>query len=69
MRSGLITLPDGNYLWMVDIHHIVSDGTSRSILTEDFMHFYNNGSPLEPLFIQYKDFAYWQNQLFAKGRD
>ncbi|HLP58410.1 MAG TPA: amino acid adenylation domain-containing protein [Candidatus Deferrimicrobium sp.] len=67
MRSALITLADGNYIWVVDIHHIVSDGTSHNILTEDFMHFYNNGTPLEPLVIQYKDFALWQNRLFAGG--
>jgi len=68
MRSGLIMLPDGNYVWLVDIHHIVSDGTSHTILTEDFMHLYKSGVPLEPLPFQYKDFAQWQNQLFDSGR-
>ncbi|HLP45065.1 MAG TPA: condensation domain-containing protein, partial [Candidatus Kapabacteria bacterium] len=67
MRSGLIILPDGNYIWMVDIHHIVSDGTSQTILKEDFMHLYNNDMPLEPLPLQYKDFTQWQNELFASG--
>jgi len=65
IRSGLITLPDGYCIWMVDIHHIVSDGTSHTILAEDFMRSYETGAPLEPLSIQYKDFAQWQNQLFA----
>jgi len=68
IRSGLITLPDGHCTWMVDIHHIVSDGTSHTILAEDFMRLYETGVPLEPLPLQYKDFAQWQNQLFAGGR-
>ena len=67
MRTGLIGLPDGNYVWLVDIHHIVSDGTSHTVLTEDFMRLYDTGVPLEPLPLQYKDFAQWQNQLFAGG--
>ncbi|MCU0289382.1 MAG: amino acid adenylation domain-containing protein, partial [Acidobacteria bacterium] len=65
MRSGLITMPDGNFTWVLDIHHIVSDGTSHTILTRDFMHFYNSDSPLPPLPIQYKDFSHWQSTLFA----
>ena len=68
MRSGIITHPDGHCTWMVDIHHIVSDGTSHTILAEDFMRLYGTGVPLEPLPIQYKDFAQWQNRLFASGR-
>ena len=52
---------------MVDIHHIVSDGTSHTILTEDFMRLYTDGAQLEPLPIQYKDFAHWQNRLFESG--
>jgi fengycin family lipopeptide synthetase D len=66
MRSGLIRHPDGNHTWMVDMHHIVSDGTSHTILTEDFTALYN-GEELEPLPLQYKDFSGWQNHLFASG--
>ncbi|HLP61975.1 MAG TPA: amino acid adenylation domain-containing protein, partial [Candidatus Deferrimicrobium sp.] len=68
IRSGLIIFPGGNYVWMADIHHIVSDGTSHTVLTEDFMQLYKTGAPLGPLPVQYKDFAQWQNQLFASGR-
>ncbi|UCH92861.1 MAG: amino acid adenylation domain-containing protein [Candidatus Aminicenantes bacterium] len=69
MRSGLIRLPDNHYTWMVDVHHIVSDGTSHMILTEEFMSLYN-GEELEPqrLRIQYKDFSEWQNRLIESGR-
>ncbi|MDQ1351194.1 MAG: tyrocidine synthetase, partial [Acidobacteriota bacterium] len=66
IRSGLIALPDENYFWMLDVHHIVADGTSQTILKEDFMAAYND-KELKPLHIQYKDFSQWQNQLFADG--
>ncbi|MCX6584872.1 MAG: amino acid adenylation domain-containing protein, partial [Candidatus Aminicenantes bacterium] len=68
IRSGLIAFPDGHCTWMVDMHHIISDGTSQTILAEDFMQLYGTGVPLEPLPVQYKDFAQWQNRLFAGGR-
>ncbi|NIM12869.1 MAG: hypothetical protein GTO45_38530, partial [Candidatus Aminicenantes bacterium] len=68
VRSGIIRHPGGNHTWIVDIHHIVSDGTSHMILADDFMSFYEgNSSGLEPLRLQYKDFSQWQNGLFASG--
>jgi amino acid adenylation domain-containing protein len=66
VRSGLIMLPDHNYIWMVDMHHIISDGTSQSVLAEDFMALYNDNL-LKPLRLQYKDFSQWQNGLFIAG--
>ncbi|MCP5045965.1 MAG: amino acid adenylation domain-containing protein, partial [bacterium] len=67
MRSGLLKLPDGNYLWIVDVHHIVSDGTSHTVLTNDFITFYNRQTPT-PLRLHYKDFSQWQNRLIQEGR-
>ncbi|HLP60675.1 MAG TPA: condensation domain-containing protein, partial [Candidatus Deferrimicrobium sp.] len=66
IRSGLIALPDGNYVWLVDMHHIISDGTSHAILTEDFTAAYG-GKELKPLHIQYKDFALWQQRRLESG--
>ncbi len=66
IRSGLIRMPDRRHIWLVDIHHIVSDGTSHSIMTEDFTALYN-GETLPPLRLQYKDFSQWQNQLIENG--
>ena len=64
MRSALIELSDNNYIWLMDIHHIVSDGISNLILMEEFSALYNGEVPtLQPLRLQYKDFAQWQDQL------
>jgi amino acid adenylation domain-containing protein len=67
IRSGLIKTHDGNYTWLVDIHHIVSDGTSHTVLAEDFAALYRE-EELEPLRLHYKDFSGWQNRLFASGK-
>ncbi len=66
IRSGMIRCVDRNYIWMLDVHHIVSDGTSNVILTREFMLLYN-GEELERLRLQYKDFSRWQNRLFERG--
>jgi len=65
-RVGLIQLNAEEYLLVHDIHHIVSDGTSKSILEDDLMDLYEDRS-LPEMKIQYKDFAAWQNNLFASA--
>ncbi|MCP5051814.1 MAG: AMP-binding protein, partial [bacterium] len=61
MRSALIRRAESSHIWIVDIHHIVSDGTSQAILEEDFIALYNGKEPEPPtLRIQYKDFSHWQ---------
>ncbi len=63
-RSAIIDIPAKYHIWIVDIHHIASDGTSNAVLTEEFTALYK-GEELEPPILQYKDFSQWQNQLFA----
>ncbi|MCP4218480.1 MAG: amino acid adenylation domain-containing protein, partial [bacterium] len=65
LRVGIA--PSGNnYLLMVDLHHIIADGTSLAVLTHEFAEIYA-GVELPPLKIHYKDFSLWQNRLFASG--
>ena len=72
-RVGLIRLSKMKHLLMLDIHHIIADGVSMNILTEEFIRLYE-GKGLPKLGIQYKDYAVWQHQLFtgesihARGR-
>ncbi len=66
LRSGLIRMANGDYTWLVDIHHIVTDGTSQAILIEDFFAI-SQGRELAPLPLQYKDFCQWQNLLQESG--
>jgi fengycin family lipopeptide synthetase D len=59
-RVGMIRLQEKKNILMVDIHHIISDGTSISILVRDFLALYQ-GTELPSQAIQYKDYSQWQN--------
>ncbi|MBZ9636378.1 non-ribosomal peptide synthase/polyketide synthase [Clostridium sp. FP1] len=62
LRVGLIKLKEEKYILMFDMHHIISDGVSMGILTNEFAKIYE-GNKLEQLRIQYKDYSQWQNNL------
>ncbi|QNR66951.1 amino acid adenylation domain-containing protein [Paenibacillus peoriae] len=59
LRAELVELAAERYLLMFDMHHIVSDGVSMDVLVEELVRMYG-GESLEPLRIQYKDYAVWQ---------
>jgi len=45
---------------MMDMHHIIFDGTSMKVLINELMLLFE-GRELPPLQVQYKDFSLWQN--------
>jgi tyrocidine synthetase-3 len=61
LRVGLVQMENKEYLLMVDMHHIISDGTSMGLLVKEFMALYE-GQALPPPGIQYKDFSGWHNR-------
>ncbi len=67
MRIGLIETGEESYLLMVDMHHIITDGTSTGILIKEFMALYK-GQHLPPLTLHYKDYSEWQHQLFESEK-
>ena len=67
LRTRLIKLNDRNYALLATMHHVVADGWSMEVLINElsilYKHFKEGRSsapPLEPLPIQYVDFAEWQ---------
>jgi amino acid adenylation domain-containing protein/FkbM family methyltransferase len=62
MRVGLTPMEGEMHLLLADIHHIVSDGISMGILIEEFMELYR-GRELEPPYVQYRDFALWEEDF------
>lgn len=58
LRVELTQVRPQEFILMVDMHHIISDGTSMGILMREFMDLYA-GRSLPPLGIQYKDYAVW----------
>lgn len=67
IRATLIALDPTRHVLMVTMHHIVSDGWSRGILTREISTLYKDfcegrSSSLPLLPVQYTDFARWQRQ-------
>jgi len=67
MRAKLIELESDKHILLLDIHHIVIDGTSFGILIKEILALYEE-KQLESLKVQYKDFANWQNKLFKSEK-
>jgi natural product biosynthesis luciferase-like monooxygenase protein/amino acid adenylation domain-containing protein len=64
-RSLLLRLGNDRHVLLLCMHHIVSDGWSRGVLYDELARSYEafaqGRSPeLEPLPLQYADYAYWQ---------
>jgi acyl carrier protein len=70
-RRGTYNSQEGNsedrYIFMLDMHHIISDGASMAICVREFMAFYEE-KELPGLRIQYKNFAEWQNHPATSGK-
>jgi acyl carrier protein len=71
-RAGLIKIVEDQYILIIDMHHIISDGISLNIIESEFM-IRNRGEELPVLSITYKDYAEWQNsetqKKFSKGKE
>jgi amino acid adenylation domain-containing protein len=66
-RIELLWLAENEYVLLLAMHHITSDGWSMDVLSQEIAALYTayvNGqpSPLPELPIQYADFAAWQRQ-------
>lgn len=66
LRIGIIELSNDKHILMYVMPHIISDGTSIGIFVRELISIYK-GDKLPELFIQYKDFSEWQNELFKTG--
>ncbi|MGZ5133943.1 MAG: condensation domain-containing protein, partial [Flavitalea sp.] len=67
LRAHLIKLDEQEHLLVVVMHHIASDGWSMSIIVKEVVELYNayinkTAVRLEPLKLQYADFAIWQRR-------
>ncbi|MDP2542683.1 hypothetical protein CSC81_14620 [Tenacibaculum discolor] len=65
LRISLLQTSDEYFELYYNMHHIISDGWSLLVLSKDVLAFYNSyknnvKAELEPLEIQYKDYAAWQ---------
>ncbi|WP_198299656.1 non-ribosomal peptide synthetase [Tumebacillus avium] len=71
----LVQVGEGDYIWSVNIHHIVTDGWSMGIFSRELAALYTAfasgaDSPLPELNIQFADYAAWQrNWLQGEALD
>ncbi len=63
LRVALMSGADGQHYLAIDMHHIVTDGSSMGVLMAEFARL-AAGESLPPLPFQYKEFAHWQNRQF-----
>ncbi|MFC4306455.1 HAD-IIIC family phosphatase, partial [Cohnella boryungensis] len=66
-RAGLYQLAEDRHVLAFDIHHIIADGVSVNVLTEDLMSFYEVRA-LPAQAIQYKDYTMWQGSEQESAR-
>ncbi len=71
IRTRLVRLNENHHIFIFVIHHIICDGWSLNLLVKELMAIYRAYSseekcPLEPLKLQFKDYAYWQNEAKEK---
>ncbi|WP_410480883.1 amino acid adenylation domain-containing protein [Pseudomonas plecoglossicida] len=73
LRARLFKVHAQEHLLSLTLHHIVSDGWSMSLLVREFAAAYNaaatgQAQAIEPLPVQYADFAAWQRKWLAEGQ-
>ncbi|NOQ25643.1 MAG: amino acid adenylation domain-containing protein, partial [Bacteroidales bacterium] len=59
LRVAIIDIKGEASLLMIDMHHIISDGISQTILEKEFLALFS-GEELASLPLQYKDYSQWQ---------
>ncbi|MCT7952160.1 condensation domain-containing protein [Ancylothrix sp. C2] len=67
LRATLLQLNDAEYVLLLTMHHIISDGWSMGVLVREVGALYeafstSKSSPLPELPVQYGDFSSWQRQ-------
>ncbi|QBG54733.1 non-ribosomal peptide synthetase [Bacillus amyloliquefaciens] len=65
-RIGLHTLGHNRHMMLFDMHHLISDGVSISIMLKELGDIYD-GKQLPEMRIQYKDYAAWQAERAEEG--
>jgi len=67
LRVGMMKTGNHSHILVVDMHHIISDGMSATLLLQDFMTLYS-GKELLEMRLQYKDYSWWQLQEKGKSK-
>ncbi|WP_237694384.1 condensation domain-containing protein, partial [Streptomyces sp. SID2563] len=75
LRATLFDLEDGHPVLFLLFHHIATDGRSAGVFFDDLSRAYEarnagaTASVLEPLPVQYVDYAVWQQRVLGSADD
>ncbi len=61
IRVSVLKISNEEHILVMDLHHIVSDGISMNIITDEFLKLYS-GDECEEVRVQYKDYAVWEKE-------
>jgi tyrocidine synthetase III len=61
IKAKLIKIKDQRFVLMLDMHHLVTDGTSMGLFFDELEAFYEGKSIPEPR-VQFKDFSAWLSE-------
>jgi amino acid adenylation domain-containing protein/non-ribosomal peptide synthase protein (TIGR01720 family) len=72
LRAALLQVSPNDYVLVLTLHHIVSDGWSLQVMIEELVQLYagfnlDHDAGLPALPIQYADYALWQRQWMEAG--
>ncbi|NOQ28302.1 MAG: AMP-binding protein, partial [Bacteroidales bacterium] len=67
LRVAIIDVKGERKRLLIDMHHIISDGVSQSILEKEFQLLYS-GEILSELRLNYKDYSHWQQSKEQQSR-
>ncbi len=72
LRVVLLRLAETEHVFLITMHHIISDGWSMNIIVDEFVQLYEaHRQDVEPklsaLTIQYADYAQWQREWLESG--
>ncbi|MFC2145775.1 amino acid adenylation domain-containing protein [Acidobacteriota bacterium] len=66
LRVGVIKVGENRHIMVVNLYHIIADGTSIGILMKEFMQLYK-GETLPALQLRYVDYSQWQKSEEQKN--
>ncbi|WP_434752094.1 amino acid adenylation domain-containing protein [Paenibacillus amylolyticus] len=66
VRAGLMRIEEGEWILVIDKHHITCDGLSNQILFQNFAELYD-GADLPVQALQYVDFSEWYNHTYRES--
>jgi amino acid adenylation domain-containing protein len=63
VRAALVQVGPERHLFVLVMHHIISDGESMKILMEELSALYRGSAAPPPLWMEYGDYAVWQRDV------